>query len=146
MHFLHQQKNVIILIFFNKFSQAQKVKSNHFLISVLIFFSKNPEVLYNFQEKFVLSLNNLSQFCLLTHNRSNNIASCKSRGDVNIKKSEALEVLIIKIQCDIRWNQHIFQCLSFLRRSKIFLLFKQLISKREQNTTLVCGAVPKHLF
>ena len=38
---------------------------------------------------------------------------------INIKKSEALEVLSMTIQCDVHWNRHIFQCLSFLRRGMI---------------------------
>ena len=40
---------------------------------------------------------------------------------INTKKSEVLKVLIMKIQCDVCWNQHIFQCLIFLKRGKIFL-------------------------
>ena len=39
---------------------------------------------------------------------------------INIKKSKALEVLIMKIQCDVCWNRHFFLCLIFLRRGKIF--------------------------
>ena len=41
-------------------------------------------------------------------------------GDINIKKSEALEVLSMKVQCDVCWNRHIFQWLCSLKRSKIF--------------------------
>ena len=35
-------------------------------------------------------------------------------GGINIKKSEALEVLSMKIQYYVCWNRHIFQWLSFL--------------------------------
>ena len=48
------------------------------------------------------------------------VSSFKSMGGVKIKKSEALEVLSMKIQCDVRCNRYIFQLLGFLRRGKIF--------------------------
>ena len=40
-------------------------------------------------------------------------------GGINIKKSKTLEVLSMKIQCDVRWNRFTFQCLNFLRRGRI---------------------------
>ena len=39
---------------------------------------------------------------------------------INIMKSEAPEVLSMKIQYDVCWNRHVFQCLCFLRQDKVF--------------------------
>ena len=44
-------------------------------------------------------------------------------GGINIKKSEALEILSKKIQCDIFWNSPNIQWLSFLRQGKNFRSF-----------------------
>ena len=44
-------------------------------------------------------------------------------GGININKPEALEVMSKKIQCEVFWNRHIFQCLSFLSGGKIFWSF-----------------------
>ena len=43
----------------------------------------------------------------------------------NVKKPKVLEVLSIKIQCDVRWYSRIFRCLSFLRQGKIFWSSKE---------------------
>ena len=55
---------------------------------------------------------------------------------INIKKSEALEVLTMKIQCDVCWNRYIFQCLIFLRRDTIF--WSTSLHSKENGIQLLC--------
>ena len=42
--------------------------------------------------------------CLLIHKHRNNITASVSIGVVNIRKPEGLDVLAMKIQCDVRRN------------------------------------------
>ena len=53
----------------------------------------------------------------VAYNRSNNIKSSKSMVGINIKNSEAVEVLSMKIQCNVPRNPYIFQCLKNGARS-----------------------------
>ena len=58
---------------------------------------------------------------------------------INIKKSEALEVLIMKIQCDVCWNRHIFQCLIFLRWGKtLWSISLHRLRSKENGIQLSC--------
>ena len=49
-------------------------------------------------------------------------------GGINIKESEALDILSMNIQCDIRWNWHTFQWISFLRRRKKYFTSADLLT------------------
>ena len=58
---------------------------------------------------------------------------------INIKKSEALKALIMKIQCDVCWNFSVSYLLKTGQNLLIFLLFTPLTYEREWYTTL-CSA------
>ena len=52
-----------------------------------------------------------TQCCFLTHKRlADIVVPSIYMGGVNIKESETLDVLGMKIQCDVRWTKHIFKC------------------------------------
>ena len=51
--------------------------------------------------------------------------SSERMGGIDIEESNTLDVLGMRIQCDVRWNEHVFQvskeafkCLGFLKRYK----------------------------
>ena len=98
----------------------------------------------------------------LSHKRNNNIVSSEIMGyGVNIRDSNALDVLDIKIEYNIRWMHHIFQVskeafkyLGFLRWCRKYFTSSLLISSRfttlwsnqERNASLTFGAEPQSLF
>ena len=77
-----------------------------------------------------------TQCCLLTHRRTaGNAASSVLMDGVSIKESEALNVLGMQIQCDVRWTEHIFRvakeafkCLGFLKRCKTYFTPSDLLT------------------
>ena len=59
------------------------------------------------------------------HDADGGVLSSEAMGNVNIEQADALGVLGMRISCDARWNDHIFQvskealkCLGFLKRCR----------------------------
>lgn len=97
-----------------------------------------------------------TQCCLLSHKRATDSSTPSlSMGGVVIAESDALDVLGISVQRDLRWNNHVFdvakeagKCLGFLKRCKKYFTPADLRTiyttyirpKMEYNSHLWAGA------
>lgn len=97
-----------------------------------------------------------TQCCRISHKHTDDSTlPTISMGGLDVGESEALDVLGLKIQCDIRWNKHIFnvskeafKCLGFLKRCKRFFTPPDLLNiyttyirpKMEFNSHIWSGA------
>ena len=102
-----------------------------------------------------------TQCCMISHKHTEDLTLPSiSIGGVDIDETEALDILGMKIQCDVRWNKHIFnvskeafKCLGFLRRCKKYFTPSDLLNiyttyirpKMEYNSHIWAGA-PKSIL